>query len=170
MDCCEIQQKAKMLFFRADIEIFDGGLTISVAFETEQTLHNLSMSMRATMRTRACCSDAEVRHVGGTYLQGVCEAEWDNLRHTQLLALVKDDVVVNVHHAAGVLVKQNVVQMAVPQAKKVPNLQKKRPSEVDWDRYELLIAHSLTSTSAASMISTAGSYLSTSMRTMQQTK
>ena len=109
-------------------------------------------------------------HVGGTYLQGVCEAEWDNLRHTQLLALVKDNVVVNVHHAAGVLVKQNVVQMAVPQAKKVPNLQKKRPSEVDWDRYELLIAHSLTSTSAASMISTAGSYLSTSMRTMQQTK
>ncbi len=62
MDCCEIQQKAKMLFFRADIEIFDGGLTISVAFETEQTLHNLSMSMRAAMRTRACCSDAEVRH------------------------------------------------------------------------------------------------------------
>ncbi len=78
-----------------------------------------------------------------THLQGVCEAEWDNLRHTQLLALVKDDVVVNVHHAAGVLVKQNVVQMAVPQAKKVPNLQKKRPSEVDWDRYELLIAHSI---------------------------
>lgn len=66
-----------------------------------------------------------------THLQGVCEAEWDDLRHTQLLALVKDYVVVNVHHAASVLVKQNVVQVPVPKAKKVPNLQEKRPSEVD---------------------------------------
>lgn len=71
----------------------------------------------------------------------MCEAEWDNLRHSQLLALVEDNVVVNVNHAASVLVKQNVVQVAVPKAKKVPNLQWKRLSEVDWDTYELLIAH-----------------------------
>ena len=61
----------------------------------------------------------------------MCEAEWDNLRHSQLLALIQDDVVVNVHYAASVLVKQNVVQVAVPKAKKVANLQEKRPSEVD---------------------------------------
>ena len=79
--------------------------------------------------------------LGGTYLQGVCEAEWDNLRHTQLLALVKDDVVVNVHHAAGVLVKQNVVQVAVSKPKKVPNLEGKRLSQADYDTYEMLIAH-----------------------------
>jgi hypothetical protein len=61
----------------------------------------------------------------------MCEAEWDNLRHSQLLALVEDNVVVNVNHAASVLVKQNVVQVAVPKAKKVPNLQEKELSEVD---------------------------------------
>lgn len=61
MDCCEIQQTAKMPFFRANIEIFDGGSTFSVAFVAQQTMHNLSMSMRATVRAGTLCSEAEVR-------------------------------------------------------------------------------------------------------------
>ncbi len=79
---------------------------------------------------RVCVRSDMGHHVGGSYLQGVCEAEWDNLRHTQLLALVEDNVVVNVHHAAGVLIKQNVVQVAVPKPKKVPNLQEKTSNVV----------------------------------------
>ena len=56
----------------------------------------------------------------------MCEAEWDNLRDPQLLALVKHNVVVDVHHTACVLVQQEVVQMPVPKAKHVPHLQQSR--------------------------------------------
>lgn len=48
--------------------------------------------------------------------------EGHNLWDTQLLAHVKDDVVVDMHHPAGVLVQQDVVQVAVTQAQQVPYL------------------------------------------------
>ena len=44
------------------------------------------------------------------------ESERHNLRDSQLPAHVKDDVVVDVYHTPGVLVQQDVVQVAVSQA------------------------------------------------------
>ena len=55
-------------------------------------------------------------------LEGVGEPKGHNLWHPQLLAHVKDNVVVDVHHPAGVLVQQDVVQVAVTQAQQVPHL------------------------------------------------
>jgi len=52
----------------------------------------------------------------------VGQPERDDLRHPQLPPLVKDDVVVNVHNSASALVQQDIVQVAVSQAKQMANL------------------------------------------------
>ena len=50
------------------------------------------------------------------------EPKGNDLRHPQLLAHVKDNVVVDMDHPAGVLVQQDVIQVAVTQAQQVPHL------------------------------------------------
>lgn len=54
------------------------------------------------------------RFVTGTDLHGLGQPEGHNLWHAQLPAPLKHHIVVNVHQLACAVVKQNVVQVAVP--------------------------------------------------------
>ena len=73
----------------------------------------LSMLLMPQADASACtavCPGQYVRKDRGVgYLQGGGQAEGHNLRHPQLTAFVKDDVVVYVHHPASLLVQENVV-------------------------------------------------------------
>ena len=63
----------------------------------------------ASACTAVCPGQCVMKDGGVGYLQGGGQAEWHNLRHPQLAAFVKNDVVVYVHHPASLLVQENVV-------------------------------------------------------------
>ena len=64
-----------------------------------------------------------------SHLQHGRQPEGHDLRHPQLQAPVEDDVVVNVHHLAAARVQQDVVQVPVPKAQQVPQLQTAPPGQ-----------------------------------------
>ena len=64
----------------------------------------------------------EAKIDGNVHLEGGRQAEGDNLRHSQVAALIEEDIEVDVDDLRPGHVQQNVVQMPITQPKDVSHL------------------------------------------------